>query len=68
MSFTWTDIHAIAAELAAEYPDVDPMSLRFTHLREMIESLEDFDPDPGQTVNEAILEAIQSAWMDEARP
>lgn len=66
MSFSWTDIEDIALALLDEYPDVDPTEVRFDRLREMVQDLEDFEPEPGQQVNEQILEAIQAAWIEES--
>lgn len=65
-TFGWTDIEDIALALIEEHPDVDPTSVRFDRLREMVEDLEDFEPEPGQMVNEQILEAIQAAWIEES--
>ncbi len=65
-TFGWTDIEDISLALIEEHPDVDPTSVRFDRLREMVEDLEDFEPEPGQMVNEQILEAIQAAWIEEA--
>ncbi len=62
---TWTDVEDLGLELAERYPDRDPFALRFTELRQLIESLPNFDAKPGQHVNETILEAIQTAWNDE---
>lgn len=65
-TFSWTDTEDIAIALAETYPDVDPLSVRFTKLREMVESLADFEAVEGHPVNEQILEAIQAAWHEEA--
>jgi FeS assembly protein IscX len=62
---TWTDIDDIVVELDEAYPDLDPATVRFTELRKMIESLDEFAPEPGQQPNEQILEAIQAGWMEE---
>jgi len=40
------------------------MTLRFTRLREWVEQLPEFEPEPEQRVNERILEAIQAAWIE----
>jgi FeS assembly protein IscX len=32
----WNDIEDIAIELAEKYPDTDPLSVRFTDLRQSI--------------------------------
>lgn len=61
----WTDIDEIAEALNEANPDVDPESVRFTALRDLVEDLEDFEPEPGMRVNEQILEAIQAAWIEE---
>ena len=60
----WTDINDIAIELSEAHADVDPMTLRFTELREWVLALQDFDDDPDRC-GEKILEAIQMAWMEE---
>jgi len=61
----WTDTDNIAIELCETHPEVDPMTLRFTDLREWVMALPAFDDDP-ERCGERILEAIQMAWMDEA--
>jgi FeS assembly protein IscX len=62
----WTDTLDIAIALADKYPDVDPLKVRFTDLHQWVCELEEFDDDP-QRSGEKILEAIQMAWIDEAR-
>lgn len=63
--FGWTDIEDIVLALDEAFPDVDALSVRFTELRKMVESLADFEADEGHTVNEQILEAIQAGWHEE---
>ncbi|MCK5922631.1 MAG: Fe-S cluster assembly protein IscX [Methylococcales bacterium] len=65
MQLKWTDVQDIAIELVDSKPDVDPMQLRFTELRQWVLELDGFDDDP-ERCNEKILEAIQQAWIDEA--
>jgi FeS assembly protein IscX len=60
----WTDSEEVGIALAEKYPDVDPLTLRFTELRQRVLALEGFDDDP-KTSNEPKLEAIQMAWYDE---
>jgi FeS assembly protein IscX len=60
----WTDSGAIGLALLESRPGVDPLSVRFTDLREWVLQLEGFDDDP-QLSNEGRLEAIQMAWYDE---
>ncbi len=64
MSMKWTDTVEIAIALSETYPEVNPMTLRFTDLRQWVMDLPDFKDDPGHC-GEKILEAIQMAWMDE---
>lgn len=60
----WTDTQQIAEALYDEHPDVNPLKLRFTELHAMVLKLDGFDDDPEKS-NEAILEAILQAWLDE---
>jgi len=60
----WTDSEDIGIALAEKFPGVDPLTLRFTDLRERVLALDDFADDP-KSSNEAKLEAIQMAWYEE---
>jgi FeS assembly protein IscX len=60
----WTDVNEIAIELSEAHPDVDPLTLRFTELRDWVMALEDFDDDPDHC-GEKVLEAIQMNWIEE---
>lgn len=64
-SFGWTDVDDIADALVAAHPSVDPLTLRFTALRAMVEQLPGFTADPAHPVNERILEEIQAIWHQE---
>ena len=66
MALRWTDSIDIAIELYEAHPDVDPQYIRFTDLHRWICELSDFEDDPNKS-SEGILEAIQMAWIDEAR-
>ncbi|WP_373753739.1 Fe-S cluster assembly protein IscX [Neisseria weixii] len=61
----WTDTQRIAEELYDNHPEIDPKTIRFTQLRELILALPGFDDDPARS-GEKILEAVQQAWMNEA--
>jgi FeS assembly protein IscX len=61
----WIDSREIAIALADKHPDVDPTRVNFVDLRDMVLALEEFDDDPKRS-GEKVLEAIQSAWMEEA--
>lgn len=63
--YSWTNIDEIAYQLTETHPDADPTAVTFPKLRAMVEELEGFEPEPGQSVNEQILEAIQQAWIEE---
>jgi len=60
----WTDTLEIAIALSEKYPDVDPLTVRFTDLLRWVSELEGFDDVP-ERCGEKILEAIQMAWIDE---
>ncbi|MCD2518763.1 Fe-S cluster assembly protein IscX [Massilia sp. G4R7] len=62
----WTDVSSIAEALYEKYPDVDPTTVRFVDLHNWVVSLEDFSDDRTRG-GERVLEAIQAAWIDEAR-
>jgi FeS assembly protein IscX len=60
----WTDANEIGIALLDAHPDIDPLTVRFTDLREWVTRLDAFDDDP-QVSNEGRLEAIQMAWYEE---
>jgi len=60
----WTDAEDIAIALVEKFPDVDPLTVRFTDLRDRVIALTGFDDDP-KSSNEPKLEAIQMAWHEE---
>ncbi len=60
----WTDIYEIAIKLEELYPDIDILSINFQKLKGMIEGLPGFLPQETRC-NEKILEAVQSAWLEE---
>jgi FeS assembly protein IscX len=62
----WTDVTEIAEALVEQYPDVDPSTVRFVDLHNWVVELADFEDDRTRG-GERVLEAIQAAWIDEAR-
>lgn len=62
----WTDTVRIAEELHDKFPDIDPLTVRFTDLHKWVCELADFDDDAARS-GEKILEAIQMAWIEEAQ-
>lgn len=64
MGLKWTDVNDIAIELSEQKEGVDPLTVRFTDLREWVLALPDFDDSPDRC-GEKVLEAIQMAWISE---
>ncbi|MHC8404005.1 Fe-S cluster assembly protein IscX [Pseudomonas sp. TMB3-21] len=65
MSLKWVDVQEIAIQLAEEHPEVNPLTVNFVKLRNLVMALPEFDdvPDRG---GEKVLEAIQTLWIEEA--
>jgi len=63
---TWRDTEDIAIALTERFPDLDPLTVRFTDLHQWVTELPGFGDDP-RASNEKILEAIQMAWLDEVQ-
>jgi FeS assembly protein IscX len=66
MKLKWTDSEDIGIALHERMPQVDPLTVRFTDLHRWVTELEEFEDDP-RASNEAKLEAIQMAWLEEYR-
>ena len=64
-TYGWTDVEEIAIQLYEAYPSRDPLGVRFTELKDLVQRLDGFQASVGQVPNEKILEAIQSAWNEE---
>jgi FeS assembly protein IscX len=62
----WRDAEDIGIALSETYPDLDPLTVRFTDLHRYVTELPGFSDDP-KASNEKLLEAIQMAWLDEYR-
>jgi FeS assembly protein IscX len=60
----WADSEDIGIALAEQFPGLDPLTVRFTDLREKVVALDGFVDDP-KLSNEPKLEAIQMAWYEE---
>jgi FeS assembly protein IscX len=60
----WDDVEGIGLRLAEKFPDLDPLTVRFTDLHKWVTELEGFAGDP-KLSNEGKLEAIQMAWHEE---
>lgn len=65
MGLKWIDVQDIAIELAERYEQINPLTVNFVDLRDMVMSLDDFEDDPAHC-GEKVLEAIQAAWIEEA--
>lgn len=66
MGLKWSDAEEIAIQLAETFPDLDPLTVRFTDLHQWVSELPDFDDDP-KASSEGKLEAIQMKWLEEYR-
>lgn len=64
MSLKWTDVQDIALQLLEQKPDIDPHYLNFVDLHQWVLALPNFADEP-EHGGEKVLEAIQSAWIDE---
>jgi FeS assembly protein IscX len=63
-TFGWDSLDDIAIGLADRFPDLDPLTVRFTEMHKWITELPGFAGDPAAS-NESKLEAIQMAWLEE---
>jgi len=63
-NLNWSTLDDIGLALYEKFPDLDPTTIRYTDLHKWITELEDFDDDPLKS-NEAKLERIQMAWLEE---
>jgi FeS assembly protein IscX len=61
---TWNDAEEIGIQLQEKFPDIDPLTVRFTDLYRYVIELDGFSDDPKKS-NESKLEAIQMAWYEE---
>jgi FeS assembly protein IscX len=66
MKLSWRDAEDIALQLQERFPELDPLSVRFTDLHRWVVELPDFGDDP-KTSTEGKLEAIQMRWLEEYR-
>ncbi len=64
--FDWTDTEEVGIRLQETHPDVDPLTVRFTDLRDKVLALPGF-VGTAEHCGEKILEAIQMAWLEEHR-
>lgn len=60
---TWNDYEELGALLFEHHPDVKPLDVRFTDLRQWVCDLDEFD-DSADASTEGKLEAIQMAWLE----
>ena len=63
MSLRWSDADEIGYQLNEAHPGQDPLTVRFTDLRQWVQELPQFKDDPAGC-NERVLEAIQMAWLE----
>ncbi len=63
-TFDWDNAEEIGIQLADKFPDQNPLAVRFTDLHKWVTELSGFTGD-AKLSNEAKLEAIQMAWLEE---
>lgn len=61
---SWTDTEEIGFRLLEAHPGTDPLTVRFTDLRDLVMALPGF-VGTVEHCGEKILEAIQMAWLEE---
>ena len=61
----WTDSLEIAISLADNFTEIDPKTINFVDLRELVLNLEEFEEGHSKC-GERVLEAIQMNWIEEA--
>jgi FeS assembly protein IscX len=66
VKLTWRDAEDLGIALSEKFPDVDPLTVRFTDLHRWVTELNGFADDP-KASNESTLEKVQMAWLDEYR-
>jgi FeS assembly protein IscX len=66
VKITWKDTEDIGIALSEKFPDLDPLTVRFTDLHRWVTELDGFADDP-KASNESTLEKVQMAWLDEYR-
>jgi FeS assembly protein IscX len=64
MDLLWTNTEELGILLCEKFPDLDPLTVRFTDLHRYVMELPGFNDDPKKS-NESKLEAIQMAWYEE---
>ena len=60
----WTDSLEIAINLSDKFPEIDPKTINFVDLRNMVMDLEEFEEGESKC-GERVLEAIQMHWINE---
>ena len=60
----WTDSLEIAISLEETSPDIDPKTINFVDLRQLVMDLENFEEGQSKC-GERGLEAIQMNWIEE---
>jgi len=60
----WTDSLEIAISLEETSPDIDPKTINFVDLRQLVMNLVGFEEGQSKC-GERVLEAIQMNWIEE---
>ncbi len=60
----WTDSLEIAISLEEEHPEINPKTINFVDLQQLVLGLDDFEEGDSRC-GEKVLEAIQMYWIEE---
>jgi FeS assembly protein IscX len=63
---TWADVYEIALRLAERHRALDPLDLELAEVEQMVLDLPEF-VETGADAENGVIEAIRSAWREEAR-
>ena len=64
MMLCWIDSLEIAISLEETSPDIDPKTINFVDLRQLVMDLDNFEEGQSKC-GERVLEAIQMNWIEE---
>lgn len=64
-TFGWLNVQRIGEELADRHPGLNPYTVNFVELKQLVAKLPGFAPEANHPVNERILEEIQRVWAGE---
>lgn len=64
-TLSWLDVDDLGELLSARHREIDPWTVSFTRLKQLVTALPEFEEEAGHPCNERILEEIQRAWIED---